>query len=117
MPTLLALAGCSAEVGPSYEDPVPAARIAAIRQSADSPAAADLRRLVENLDDNDPTVRLAAIGTLRRLTGDTLGYRFNAAANERLQSIERWKEWLAAHGAQPATSAAPLPSGHGVPPA
>jgi hypothetical protein len=39
---------------------------------------------------------MAAIGALRRITGETLGYRFDAPEIERRAAIDRWKTWLAA---------------------
>jgi hypothetical protein len=53
-----------------------------------------LENIIENLDNNDPTVRMAAIGALQRMTGETLGYRFNAQSGERAEAIVRWKDWL-----------------------
>jgi hypothetical protein len=50
---------------------------------------------VENLSSDDPVVRLAAIGALRRRTGHTLGYRFDAPDAERDAAIGRWQAELA----------------------
>jgi hypothetical protein len=57
---------------------------------------------VENLSADDAAVRMAAAGALRRLTGETLGYRFDAPASDRAAAIERWRTWVKDH---PATSA------------
>ena len=86
--------GCSASVAPSYDDPVPAARIGAIERSAAAMDRTQCENIIESLDDNDPSVRLAAIGALQRLTGETFGYRFNATSGERAEAIGRWKDWL-----------------------
>ncbi len=93
--------GCSAEVSPAYDDPVPEARIGAIRRSAESLDRSQYGNNIESLDDNDPSVRLAAIGALQRMSGETLGYRFNAPSDERAAAIARWKAWLAKQPAQP----------------
>lgn len=91
------LGGCTA-VGPSYEDPTPDARLGAIRATAEAGTRADVPRLVENLSADDAAVRMAAIGALRRITGETNGYRFDAPAAERAEAIGRWRRWVAVHG-------------------
>ncbi len=98
---LLLAGGCSAEVKPAYDDPVPEARIGAIRRSAESMDRTQLANIIESLDDNDPAVRMAAIGALQRMTGDNLGYRFNATSAERAEAIARWKDWLSRQPAGP----------------
>ena len=95
------LAGCSTAVGPSYEDPTPEARLGAIRESAKTGSEGDLPHLIENLSSDDASVRLAAIGALRRITGQTNGYRFDASSAERSEAIARWKAWLASRTASP----------------
>lgn len=93
--------GCSAAVAPSYDDPVPAARIGAIQRSAEAMDRSQCGNIIESLDDNDPSVRLAAIGALQRLTGETFGYRFNATSGERAEAISRWKDWLSKQAPPP----------------
>ncbi len=94
---LLLAGGCSAKVDPSYDDPTPAARLAAIRQTSAEGRTTDIPSLIENLASDDPVVRMAAIGALQRLTGTTLGYRFDDTFTQRQKSIEEWKVWLQAH--------------------
>lgn len=84
-----------APVAPSYTDPTPAARLGAIRESAQSGNTDDAQSLVENLASDDPTVRFAAISALHRLTGETNGYRFNDPWETRALAISAWKAWLA----------------------
>jgi HEAT repeat protein len=91
----LLFAGCSTSVEPSYQDPTPEARLGAIKESARPGSEADLPHLIENLSSDDEAVRLAAIGALRRITGQTNGYRFDAPSSERSEGIARWKAWLA----------------------
>lgn len=91
------LAGCSAAVAPSYSDPTPQARIGAIRQTNASGNRADIPHLVECLAADDPAVRLAAITTLERLTGTTLGYRYDGSAKDRRAKVETWKAWVLAN--------------------
>lgn len=87
-------ASCAPDIKPSYDDPTPAARIGAIRNTAATQSRKDIPRLVENLANDDPAVRLAAIEALRRITGTTLGYSASAIRSERNAGIERWKAWL-----------------------
>lgn len=91
--------GCGTTVGGSFEDPTPQARIEAIERACASGDPAALPRIVENLASDDAAVRLAAIGALRRMTGEELGYRFDAPEIERRAAIDRWKGWLARRAA------------------
>ena len=94
-----ALAGCDASVAPSFDDPTPQARIGALGRAASSGDLSSVPRCVENLSSDDAAVRMAAAGALRRLTGETLGYRFDAPAKERAEAIDRWRAWVANHPA------------------
>lgn len=91
---LLLPAGCATDVTPSYDDPTPAARLQAIRESQAQGRTQDIPRIVQNLAADDPTVRLAAIEALKRMTGTDLGYRASAPRQERDVAIARWKAWL-----------------------
>ena len=92
----LAASACTV-VGPSYEDPTPEARLGAIRETAATGRMQDIPHLIQNLAADDAAVRFAAISELRRLTGTTNGYDFEAAEPERIAAIEQWKKWLAEH--------------------
>ena len=94
--TLAIPGGCGTVVGASFDDPTPQARIEAIERAGASGDRSALPRIVENLSSDDAAVRMAAIGALRRITGETLGYRFDAPEIERRAAIDRWKAWLAA---------------------
>lgn len=89
-------AGCARE-RPSYVDASPASRIAAIKRSCSEGTRADIPRIVENLSSDDAGVRLAAIGALRRMTGETLGYRFDDPLPDRQAAVARWADWVRAH--------------------
>ena len=56
--TSLLVSAC-APVSPSYTDPTPAARLGAIRESAQSGNMDDAQSLVANLASDDPTIRFA----------------------------------------------------------
>ena len=100
--TLAALGVSAAACAPSaleggFDSPNPAARLYAIAQAAreEDRSPATLRHIVEQLDSDDPAVRLVAITTLARLTGETLGYGHDDPAPARRAAIRRWTEHLA----------------------
>lgn len=97
---LAALAGCGTFVGGSFDDPAPQARIEAIERACEANDRGALPRIVENLSSDDAAVRMAAIGALRRMTGETLGYRFDDPEVERRSAIDRWKTWSAGRAAK-----------------
>lgn len=101
-PALLAacaLAACDASVAPSFDDPTPEARIGALERASATGDLSSVPRCVENLSADDAAVRMAAAAALRRLTGETLGYRFDAPTADRAAAIERWRVWVSEHPA------------------
>ena len=73
-----------------FESRNSAAKMYAMEQAViagDRNAAKDI---VEQLDSDDPAVRMMAIESLQRLTGKTLGYDHSASRAERREAIERW---------------------------
>jgi HEAT repeat protein len=87
----IALPGC----GPSateggFDSANPAARMYAIEQAARSGDQSAIRNLIEELDSDDPAVRMLAISTLERLTGETYGYRQYDSVMQRREAIARW---------------------------
>ena len=73
-----------------FDSPMPAARLHALGQAARTGDRSSLKRIVELLDSDDAAVRLLAISTLERLTGETFGYLHYAPRWEREDSIQRW---------------------------
>ena len=49
-----------------------------------------LRRIIESLDSDDPAIRMLAISTLQRLTGQTMDYRPYDPPAQRQAAVERW---------------------------
>ena len=86
----LALAACGEpSTSGGLASPVPAARIHALSAvSGDSQP--DLKALVEQLDADDPAVRLAAITRLERATGETFGCRYYDDARTRAAAVQQW---------------------------
>ena len=79
-----------------FDSPVPAARMQAIERAARAGdrSPATLKRIVEQLDSDDPAVRLVAIGALERLTGETHGFRAYDPPIERRAAVRRWSEYV-----------------------
>lgn len=92
----LAAAGC-AKPPTGFESPVPAARLDAITEAAETGDRGAIPDLIAMLDSDDPVVRLAAIRTLERLTGETLGYDYAGPEWERRDKVAAWVEWYRVH--------------------
>src|SRR5262249_50631095 len=73
-----------------FDSANPAARMYAIEQAGKSGDRTAIPRLVEQLDSDDCAVRLLAITSLERLTGETYGYRHYDPPEEREAAVERW---------------------------
>lgn len=87
-------AGCSAPPasGGDFNSPDPAAKLYAIRAAGESRDRRHIPQLVEQLDSDDPAVRLFAIGALERITGERKGYNPYADEVSRRAAIEAWVE-------------------------
>lgn len=57
--------------------------------------------LIGLLASEDPVARLLAIRGLERMTGQTLGYEYDAPEPERNDAISRWEQWYAGSGTDP----------------
>lgn len=94
---MVALAGCVGSPAPSLDSSDPGARIAAVqRLAAEGDGDAEVAKLIELLDSDDAAERFFAIGTLRKMTGETFGYDHSAAGPDREPAVQRWNEWYAA---------------------
>lgn len=95
---LLALAmSVPACAGPSPREATldsdnPAGKLYAIRKAAQSRDRSKIPSLVEQLNHDDPAVRMMAINALERMTGTRLGYNPYADLPERGEAVERWAE-------------------------
>jgi len=90
---LLASTGCfpAASEG-GLQDPNPASRLYAIRRAGEQRDLTAMPRLVEQLDHDDPAVRVTAILALERMTGERLGYNPYANTEERAHAVDRWEQ-------------------------
>lgn len=94
---VLAVIGCSPKQAPAKADlnaTDTAGRVPALVAAAGQDDAATLAELVRALMDEDPAVRLFAIQGLNQRTGQTLGYRYYDAVDQRRAAAERWHDWL-----------------------
>ena len=107
--------GPSATEG-GFDSANPAARMYAIEQAARQGDRSAVRDIIELLDSDDPAVRLLAITTLERLTGQTYGYRHYDSTPERREAIGRWIAALNSGEIQPIKSSAPTTTASGVRP-
>jgi HEAT repeat protein len=85
-------AGC-ASPKPDLASPVSSLRIQAAASAAASGDQAKVGDLISLLASDDPAVRLVAIRSLERLTGQTLGYRHHDPEPQRRIAIQAWNEW------------------------
>ena len=68
----------------------PAAKLYAIHRAGDRRDAGAVPDLIEQLDHDDPAVRMLAIGALERITGERHGYDPSAPPAARRAAIEQW---------------------------
>ena len=51
--------------------------------------------LVDRLTDSQKDVRFFAILSLKRITGETMDYRYYDPPEKRKEAVRRWREWVA----------------------
>jgi len=93
-----AQSGCAHAQPVGFSEDTPTGRIRATLRVAEQAERSAIPDLVEQLDADDPLVRMLAQRTLERLTGQTLGYHHAAPPHEREEAIERWVAWVRAEG-------------------
>ena len=76
-------------------NPDPSGKIPAYKQAVRAKDRRAARQMVKDLHSTDPAVRMFAIGGLRRLTGQTFGYRYFDGEDQRRAAAGRWEQWLA----------------------
>jgi len=89
----LTAAGCAppASLG-DFTSPDPAAKLYAIRAAGESRDRRHIEPLVEQLDSDDPAVRVFAINALERITGERLDYNPYQDEVRRRPAVEAWVE-------------------------
>lgn len=90
----LGLAGCGgASPGRGFQSPTPAGQTRALTDPSLLDDRSTIPDRIRLLDSDDPLVRLLAIETLTRMTGQTFGYDYASSRIERDQAVARWVEW------------------------
>jgi hypothetical protein len=110
------IAGCASPPS-GFESPVPASRLDAITHAAQTRDESSIPDLITMLESDDPVVRLAAIRTLERITGTTLGYDYAAPDWDRREKVEAWADWYRQNGPRtgPGAPGAPVSRSPGLP--
>ncbi|MHC4214653.1 MAG: HEAT repeat domain-containing protein [Planctomycetota bacterium] len=96
---ILILAGCSSPLDrkPQLSDldnPNSMIKIMAIKWAGDNKLSSAVPQLVDLLQDEDRSVRLYSIYSLRRITGTDCGYDYKAAVHVRAVAIKCWRQFL-----------------------
>lgn len=95
---LFSFAGCSATTGPrSVANPDVSVKAPMIELAVQKHDTSVIPQLVHDLDDADPANRFYAIDGLRKLTGESFGYRFYDDEDARKPAVGKWQSWLLAH--------------------
>ncbi len=91
---VLAAGGCSASQARlrAMESPDPAQRARAAVAAGQARDTSAAHHLVGLLEDPDAGVRFCAIGALKRIYGDDLGYRYFDPRAAREAAAERWRQ-------------------------
>lgn len=79
---------------PNVADPDPQVNIAGIREMVARKDRSKLPALVDQLDSDDPAVRMYAIHALETFAGQRFGYEYYFDDEQRKPSLARWREWL-----------------------
>ena len=91
------LGGCTSESGQvrRLRSAVPQERFQAVLWLARHGSRDAVDPLIGSLQDEDPSVRWAAVHALRELTDQAFGYRPEAPEPRRREAIGRWSRWWA----------------------
>lgn len=90
---LALLAGCTPPASEGgFDSPDPASKLYAIHRAGEQNDRAAVPQLVQQLDSDDPAVRMMSIDALERITGERMGYNPYGPLPERREAIERWVE-------------------------
>jgi len=68
-------------------------------------------QVISRLEDDDVSVRMLAIDTLRDMTGRDFGYGAYAPEVERREAVARWRNWWETEGKTGGKAAAKTPGG------
>src|SRR5260221_6400941 len=88
--------GCTASHSELYGKEDPSRQIPEMKKAAREHDLRLARKMVGDLESDDPALRFYAIHALERLTGERYGYQYFADEEQRKAAVERWRQWLAA---------------------
>jgi hypothetical protein len=89
---LLTLSGCTPSViDGGFDSPMAASRLYAIERAVRDGDTSKIRNIIEQLESDDPAIRMTAIGALERLTHRTYGYHHEDPLLVRREAIRRWR--------------------------
>ena len=95
---IVVLGGCANVMRPvglaDMEDPETIVRIRAIHWAGENAREEAMPVLVERLAEDDKSVRLYAIASLKRIAGKDYGYDYKASARQRAEAVKRWRRAL-----------------------
>jgi hypothetical protein len=107
MTALLASACTAPATEADFDSSIPAARLSAIERAGAERDETATPRLVEQLDSDDPAVRMLALEALKRIEGDTHGYWHGDPPHERRAAIEQWTDHVSTGPPHSAPAAGP----------
>ncbi len=73
-----------------FDSPDPASKLYAIHQAGDERNRAAIPNLVEQLESDDPAVRMMTIRALQRITGTRMDYNPYGSVIDRRAAVDRW---------------------------
>jgi hypothetical protein len=108
MTVLLASACTAPATEADFDSPDPAARLHAIGRAGEQRDETATPSLIEQLDSDDPAVRMLALEALKRIEGGTHGYWFGDPPHERRAAIGQWTDHVSTRrsSAEPAAGTA-----------
>jgi hypothetical protein len=93
----IGVGGCFSPDPKSIKSDNAPSAIPAIKDAAVKNDRTAIPRLIQDLDDNDPAIRFAAITALQQMTGETFDYEYYQCTEDRRPAVKRWHQWLAEH--------------------
>jgi hypothetical protein len=93
------LCGCGGPLDRNFSlddlsDPSPTVRIMAVKWAGDNKKQEAIPFLVDNLQNEDRSIRFYSIGALIRITDTDCGYDYKASPTVQKQAIECWQNFL-----------------------
>ncbi|MFA5863652.1 MAG: HEAT repeat domain-containing protein [Phycisphaerae bacterium] len=76
------------------QSPDPCIRMKAVIYAGNSKDKRAIPLLVDRLEDEDEAVRVAAIESLKQITGQDFGYRCFDPPYVRAKAVQQWRQWM-----------------------